>query len=81
MKLSLKLGFASLLVMNGGAQALNPVQGLYGGIFLGGSMSPSISLNVIDPLMFVSTPATLKYKVFVDIGGELGYRINQFRIE
>lgn len=81
MKSSLKLSFAALIVINGSAQALNPVQGFYAGIFLGGSMSPSQNLNVIDPITFNTVPASLKYKVYGDIGGELGYRLDQFRIE
>lgn len=81
MKSSLKLSFAALFIFNSSVQALNPVQGFYAGIFLGGSLSPQINLNVIHPASFTAIPASLKYSVYGDIGGELGYRMNQFRLE
>lgn len=81
MKLSLKLSCAALIMISGSAQALNPVQGFYAGIFLGGSWSPNLNLNLDHPLTFASTPVSLKYKVLGDAGGELGYRMDQFRIE
>ncbi len=80
MKLSLKLSFAAF-VISGSAQALNPVAGFYAGIFLGGSWSPNQDLNIISPTTLTSIPASLEYKVFGNLGGELGYRMDQFRVE
>ncbi len=81
MKSSLKPGLVVLLLIGGKASALNPVEGLYGGIFLGGSYSPSVNLNFPHPHTKAITPGKLAYSPFGNIGGQIGYRMSQFRVE
>lgn len=81
MQSSLKSGLLVLVLIGGKAFALNPVEGLYAGIFLGGSYSPSINLSFPHPQTHTTTSGSLKYSPFGDIGGQLGYRVNQFRVE
>lgn len=95
MKSFFKLSLVSLAMFSGSAHALNPVQGWYGGIFIGGSYSPAIDFSIVDFTKFFSTTTTvpsaaipitklsgsLKYSAFGDIGAQLGYRMDQFRFE
>jgi len=91
----LKTSLAIFMALTNSAYALNPVQGWYGGIFIGGSYSPAIDFSVVDFTQFFSTttplpssaiPLTkvsgsLKYSGFGNIGGQFGYRMDQFRLE
>lgn len=95
MKSVLKLSLATLVAFTSSAHALNPVQGWYGGIFIGGSYSPAIDFSVVDFTQFFSTTTTipstvipvtkvsgsLAYSGFGNIGAQLGYRMDQFRLE
>ena len=80
MKFFLKAGFASLLLTTGSVYALDPVQGIYAGIFLGGSKARSVDVTAI--VSGLKAPiGTLKYSFLGDIGGQVGYRMDQFRVE
>ena len=81
MKLSFKLGLATLLLANGAAQAINPVQGWYGGMLLGVSYSSSLERTFANPFTGASITGDLTYKIFGDIAGQVGYRFNHFRAE
>ena len=81
MKLSFKLGLATLLLANVSAYAINPVQGWYGGLILGVSYAPGVNLLFTNPLTFTPTSGNLTYGVFGDIAGQFGYRFNHFRVE
>ena len=66
--------------------ALNPIQGWYGGVFVGGNYSPNISRTrpfpfAIDELYGQPVKETLSYSILGDIGGEIGYRVCNFRVE
>jgi hypothetical protein len=65
--------------------ALNPIQGWYGGVFLGGNYSPNISRTVPYPfpgeLYDQPVKETLSYSILGDIGGQIGYRACNFRAE
>lgn len=86
MKLAVKLGLASLLLVNTQAFALNPVQGWYAGLILGVSYAPT---TTVIPTKSLETPigtfepqvATLSYGVLGGVGGQVGYRCNHFRVE
>ncbi len=82
MKCFLKLCIIVTLLFNTTIYALNPVPGFYAGILLGANYTPNFNLNFTSPFTHQPlTKGTLVYSVFGDIGGEIGYRINQFRIE
>lgn len=78
-----KSTLTALLVISGTAYALDPVQGFYGGIFLGGSYAPSIDFKVFnpDPTVLKKISGSLSYGPFVNGGGQVGYRRDQFRAE
>jgi hypothetical protein len=65
--------------------ALNPIQGWYGGVFVGGNYSPNLSTTRPFPfpgqLYGQEVQDTLSYSILGDIGGEVGYRMNNFRLE
>ncbi|WP_165475038.1 outer membrane protein [Legionella yabuuchiae] len=72
--------------------AANPMNGLYGGIILGGSYAPKGTINFNAPLTPNTTscsssascaPAsgTLAYSGYGNIGGQIGGRYNHFRVE
>ena len=44
-----KSTLTALLLASGTAFALDPVQGFYGGIFVGGSYAPSINFKAFNP--------------------------------
>ena len=70
-----------VLLLSQVASALNPIPTWYGGFIVGGSKPPNIHLNVISPLNLLSGQSELSYSVLGNIGGQLGYRANQFRVE
>ncbi len=91
-----RLGLLALLVANSSAHALNPVQGLYGGIILGLNYTPNTSF--VFPTTFVVPPhipitkfpsnvipanvdVSLDYGHLGQIGGQTGYRCGNYRIE
>jgi len=81
MKPLLTAGLAALLFVSGPAQAIDPVPGLYGGIFLGATHTPNATVNWLHPLTQDPAKGKLNYSFYGDIGGEVGYRFNQFRLE
>ncbi|MCP0913606.1 MULTISPECIES: outer membrane protein [Legionella] len=96
MKPSLKICAASLLLFNTSLFAANPIPGIYLGIFIGGSYAPSTDITFLAPTNLTSsclpptstssgcgttTTGELTYSGFGAIGGQIGYRIDQFRIE
>lgn len=76
-----KTGFLALLLANGSAFALHPVQGLYGGILLGFNYTPKTNLYLPTFTPGVNVDGTLNYGILGDIGGQVGYRWNKYRLE
>ena len=81
MKLTLKSSLIALLLVNGSTYALNPVQEWYGGIVLGGSITNKINFTLINPLDSLKYSGQLQYSGAGDIAGQIGYRMEQFRVE
>ena len=82
MKPALTLGITAALLFNTASYALDPVQGLYGGVFIGGSLASGVTFNLTNPTsQAVLINEKLSYSPYGNGGGELGYRINQFRVE
>lgn len=91
MKKAVKIILLSLIFTNNLAYALNPVPGWYGGIILGGSYSPDttiifnapVSLNTSCPgnACLPDVAGNLSYSGYGNIGGQVGYRFNRFRVE
>lgn len=91
MKHLIPISFFSLFLVNS-SFAVNPVPGFYAGIILGGSYAPKAKLNFLRPESS-STPVTcpigtctntigkLTYAGYGNIGGQIGYRIDSFRVE
>lgn len=77
----LKSVVMTTLLLSSVAHAINPIQGWYAGLLLGGSKSPDINFNVISPLNLLSGQGVLSYSVLGNVGGQAGYRKNQFRAE
>lgn len=72
----------SLILANTTVYALNPVPGWYAGIILGASYIPTLNLTV--PASLSSTneiTGSLSHNVLGNIGGQMGYRCNNFRLE
>ncbi|GGI80870.1 outer membrane protein [Legionella impletisoli] len=85
-------GVALLSLSTSTALAVNPMNGLYAGVILGGSYAPKGTINFNAPVTPNSTscsssasctPAsgTLAYSGYGNIGGQIGGRYNQFRVE
>ena len=91
MQKAVKITFFSLMLAHNLAYALNPMPGWYGGIILGGSYSPDttiifkapVSLNTSCPdnRCISDVKGNLSYSGYGNIGGQIGYRFNQFRLE
>lgn len=87
MKQSVKVAFTGLLLINSVSYALNPVQGWYAGVFLGVSNQPNTQFTLNTPIVTpkVTIPTditgTIKHSVLGSVGGEVGYRCNNFRVE
>lgn len=64
------------------AFALNPVPGWYAGLILGVSKEPSISYTVpISVQKIGGLQGDLTHNVLGNVGGQIGYRCNNFRVE
>lgn len=64
------------------AFALNPVPGWYAGAMIGATYAPNVNITSLSPTDLTSmVNMDVKYKVFMDGGLSLGYRIDQFRVE
>lgn len=82
MKPALTLGLTTALLFNTASYALDPVQGFYGGIFLGGNYTSAITLNLTNHTNHALVAnGQLDYSIYGNGGGELGFRMNQFRVE
>ena len=91
MQKAVKITFFGLILGHNLAYALNPVSGLYGGIILGGSYSPdttiifnapaSLSTSCPNNLCIPNVVGDLSYSGYGNIGGQIGYRFNKFRVE
>lgn len=71
----------SIIISSSTSFALNPVQGFYGGVMLGGSYTPTISHTITDPTTNTKYTGKLQYSGYGDIGGQIGYRVNDYRAE
>lgn len=82
MKSALTLGLTSALLFSTSSYALDPIQGFYGGVFLGGNYTSPIKFNFTEKTSnTVLINGDLAYSMYGNGGGEIGYRMNQFRVE
>jgi hypothetical protein len=91
MNLFVKTSAMALLIGSGIAHALNPVQGWYGGVLIGANYTPSADFfstpayQATTPgtstTLKIDTAATLNYGTMGEIGGQLGYRHQNYRVE
>jgi opacity protein-like surface antigen len=72
---------ATLSLIGIAANAVNPIPGWYGGLFLGPSITNNLDFTFTSPVTNTTTTGTIKHGVLGNIGGQMGYRINQFRVE
>lgn len=77
----LKPGLMAVLLLSKAACAVNPMHGWYAGLIVGASKAPAMDFNIFNPLNRLPGQGTLTYSVLGNIGGQFGYRINQFRVE
>ncbi|WP_133128201.1 outer membrane protein [Legionella nagasakiensis] len=93
MKQSLKIGLAVLMLHNNPIHALNPINGWYAGIILGGSYAPNANLTFnlpntpnsgscsLSATCSTNTTGSFSYSGYGNIGGQIGFRSNHFRAE
>lgn len=85
MKPSFKITLAGFtlfsLIYGTTVNAVNPPRGWYGGVFLGPTMTNKITYPFKSPLTGADETGSMKYNVLGNIGVDLGYRINKFRVE
>lgn len=77
----LKMGFMALLLSSGVAHAINPIHNWYAGFIVGGSNSSDLDFNIITPIDFLEGQGSITYTLLGKVGGHVGYRFNQFRVE
>ncbi len=82
MKFFLKLSTSIALIASTSSYALDPMPGTYTGVFIGGSFASAVDINYTN----IATPTVvrtgkLKYAGFGNLGGMVGYRVDQFRVE
>ena len=78
---TLKGGLAVALFLSRMAYALDTIPGWYAGLIVGGSKPPEIDFNVLTPVERHSGQSILTYSVLGNVGGQIGYRKKQFRVE
>lgn len=79
---------ASLILgcLSSAGWAISPIQGWYGGLIIGGNFTPSLNYTTALPVT-PRTPdgttrkAQLTYSNLIDVGGQIGYRIDNLRLE
>ncbi len=81
MKQIVKLTSLVLMLANTCTHALNPVPGWYAGLVLGGSYEPVVNFDVPATPYTTATTGSLSHNVLGNIGGQLGYRCNNLRVE
>lgn len=87
MKSLFAIGGLSALLLSGTSHAINPMNGWYAGLTLGGSYTIKDNLTFPAPgscstdASCTSTTGELSYAGFGSIGGQIGYRYNHFRLE
>lgn len=72
---------AFLMLFVSSVQALSPIQGLYGGLMVGGSKAPDIEFNTVNLIQNQTGQGLISYSILGNIGAQLGYRMNHFRVE
>ncbi len=80
---------AMMLIGHNAAHALNPVNGFYGGVFLGVSYADSSNFTFTPPVTIAGTNGSisadsgkLPRSVLGEVGGQIGYRFcDRFRFE
>lgn len=74
-------GLLLFTLTHGASWALHPVQGWYGGILLGANYTPSTNFSFPSNPSGLPVSGALNYGLMGDIGGQFGYRVNNFRME
>lgn len=92
MKSFLKTSVVVLALGSSAAMAANPINGWYAGIILGGTYAPKAQLTFPAPITpnssscsrnatCATTTATLNYSGYGNIGGQIGVRHDNLRVE
>lgn len=81
MKPFIKTSLIALLLANGSAHALNPVQGWYGGVLIGVNYTPSANFNIPTQIPPINVPGAVNYGIMGALGGQFGYRFDKYRLE
>lgn len=63
-----------LSLMSSLSHAINPPDGIYGGILLGGSITNNLTINTPNLVINNSSVAEIKHSPFGDLAFDLGYR-------
>lgn len=83
-------GLITIVLSSTVVHALNPTRGWYAGLIAGGSKPPVIDFDLrspidlrseLSPLNLRTGQGELTYSVLGNVGGQLGYRMKQFRVE
>jgi len=71
-----------LMLMSTPIYAATPVQGFYGGLFIGATKTTSANLTLTEPGTTSSVPGSLSYtEPGGNFGGQIGYRAEELRAE
>lgn len=81
MKYSNQFALAGLLVTSCSVFGATPAEGWYGGLLGGVSYTPTASVTLFDPLTKTTMTGRLTHSIGGGGGGQIGYRICNFRLE
>lgn len=72
---------AGLCLLSQSLLAANPLKGWYAGLVFGGAYPNGVHFTATNPFTNMPVSNTLSYSLGGSIGGQLGYRCDQFRVE
>lgn len=72
---------AGLCLLSHALYAVNPVNGWYVGLIAGGSKPNTANFTTTSPLTGTAVNSSLSFSLGGDVGGQLGYRCDQWRFE
>lgn len=78
---ALQSGLMTTFLFSSVAYAINPIPGWYAGLIVGGSKAPAITFDVVTPVQGHSGTGTLSYSLLGNVGGQIGYRFHNLRVE
>lgn len=72
---------STIILLQSSQTIASPKQCWYGGITLGVSKAKTVDFFFRNPITKIDQVGNMQYAGYGDIGGQLGYRIDQFRVE